>query len=118
MRPERAPEQGSERARCFCYNPGFERDVWRGNIRGLRTTLLVAPSGRISLEPDPGLKPWAILFCHFMADAFRGPFANRPTDPKGLVVDVHGSDPPRTITARIHTAAGLGKKDGGVCLER
>jgi hypothetical protein len=31
---------------------------------------------------------------------------------------VHGSDPPRTITARIHTAAGLGKKDGGVCLER
>jgi hypothetical protein len=27
--------------------------------------------GESLLEPDPGLKPWAILFSHFMADALR-----------------------------------------------
>jgi hypothetical protein len=63
----RAPEQDSELARCICDNPGFERDVWRGNTRGVRTTLSAAPSGRIFLEPYPGLKPWAILLCHFVA---------------------------------------------------
>src|SRR5580700_1323534 len=68
MRPERAPEQGSERARCFCYNPGFERDVWRRNTRSLRAQPFRSPlQGESLLEPDPGLKPWAILLCHFVA---------------------------------------------------
>ena len=56
MRPERGPEQDSERARCVCGNPGFERDVWRGNTRGVRTTLSVAPSGRISFRTRPRAK--------------------------------------------------------------
>jgi hypothetical protein len=56
MRPEGAPEQDSERARCVCDNPGFERDVWRGNTRGVLTTLSVAPSGRISFRTQPRAK--------------------------------------------------------------
>jgi hypothetical protein len=36
-------------------------------------------SGRFSDWPYPGLKPWAILFCHFMANAFRA--NNTPTGP-------------------------------------
>jgi hypothetical protein len=33
----------------------------------LYTTRSVALSGRIANVSYPGLKPWAILFCHFMA---------------------------------------------------
>jgi hypothetical protein len=71
MRPERAPEQDFERARCVCDNPGFERDVWRGNTRGVRQPFRSPIQGESLLEPHPGLKPWAILFSHFVATTIR-----------------------------------------------
>jgi len=43
---------------------------WRGNTRGVRTTLFGRLfQGESLLEPNPGLKPWAILLCHFVAFA-------------------------------------------------
>jgi hypothetical protein len=76
-RRERAPEQDSERARCVCDNPRFERDVWRGNTRGgqpFRSPL----QGESLLGPGPGLKPWAILLCHFVATSRIALSPNRP----------------------------------------
>jgi hypothetical protein len=67
MRPEGALEQDSERGRSVCDDPGFERDVWRGTHAAYEQPFRSPLQGESLLEGDPGLKPWAILLCHFVA---------------------------------------------------
>jgi hypothetical protein len=47
---------------CVTPRPRLARRQWAHP-----ESCSVAPSGRIFLEPNPGLKPWAVLLCHFVA---------------------------------------------------
>ncbi len=69
MRAEGAPEQDSGTGRSLASIRDLNAIDLRPSTRGVRMTLWVRPFSDLIYSLNPGLKPWAILFSHFVATA-------------------------------------------------